>query len=93
MSEKETIELLVEGGKASPGPSTAPKFAAYKIKIGDVFKEVNEKTASYAGIKVPVKIIGDSYQLKADMMSLDLNTNKTVFEGRVEGAFSENFSI
>jgi len=43
--------------------------------------------------KVPVKIVGDSYQLTADMMSLDLNTNKTVFEGRVEGAFSENFSI
>ena len=43
--------------------------------------------------KVPVKIIGNSYQLTADRMSLDLNTNKTVFEGRVEGAFSENFTI
>jgi len=43
--------------------------------------------------KVPVKIIGNSYQLTADRMSLDLNTNNTVFEGRVEGAFSENFTI
>jgi len=43
--------------------------------------------------KVPVKIIGNSYQLTADRMSLDLNTNETVFEGRVEGAFSENFTI
>jgi len=43
--------------------------------------------------KVPVKIVGNSYQLTADRMSLDLNTNKTVFEGRVEGAFSENFAI
>ena len=43
--------------------------------------------------KVPVKIIGNSYQLTADRMSLDLNTNKAVFEGRVKGAFSENFSI
>ena len=43
--------------------------------------------------KVPVKIVGNSYQLTADRMSLDLNTNKTVFEGRVEGAFSENFTI
>jgi len=43
--------------------------------------------------KVPVKIIGDSYQLTADRMSLDLNTNNSVFEGRVEGAFSENFTI
>ena len=43
--------------------------------------------------KVPVKIIGNSFQLTADRMSLDLNTNKTVFEGRVESAFSENFTI
>jgi LPS export ABC transporter protein LptC len=43
--------------------------------------------------KVPVKIVGNSYQLNADRMSLDLNTNQTVFEGRVRGAFSENFSI
>lgn len=43
--------------------------------------------------RVPVKIVGNSYQLKADRMSFDLNTNKTVFEGRVEGAFSENFTI
>jgi len=43
--------------------------------------------------KIPVKIIGNSYQLTADRMSLDLNTNNTVFEGRVEGAFSENFTI
>ncbi|RLC33259.1 50S ribosomal protein L11, partial [Candidatus Shapirobacteria bacterium] len=34
MSEKETIELLVEGGKASPGPTTAPKLSAYKLNIG-----------------------------------------------------------
>jgi LPS export ABC transporter protein LptC len=43
--------------------------------------------------KVPVKIVGKSYQLTADRMSIDLNTNETVFEGRVEGAFSENFTI
>lgn len=43
--------------------------------------------------KVPVKIVGNSYQLTADRMSLDLNTNKTVFEGRVEGSFSENFTL
>ena len=43
--------------------------------------------------KVPVKIVGNSFQLTADRMSLDLNTNNTVFEGRVEGSFSENFTI
>jgi large subunit ribosomal protein L11 len=59
MADKETIELLVDGGKASPGPTTAPKFSAYKLNVGDIFKQINEKTSSYAGIKVPVKIIID----------------------------------
>lgn len=59
MVEKETIKILVEGGKASPGPSTAPKFAMYKLNIDEIFKQINEKTKEYAGIKVPVKIIID----------------------------------
>ena len=59
MANKETIELLVDGGKASPGPTTAPKLSAYKLNIGEIFKQINEKTSSYAGIKVPVKIIID----------------------------------
>jgi large subunit ribosomal protein L11 len=56
---EETIDLLVEGGKAAPGPATAPKLGAYKINIGDVFKKVNDATAAYKGMQVPVKIIID----------------------------------
>ena len=56
---EETIDLLVEGGKAAPGPATAPKLGAYKLNVGDVFKKVNEATAAYKGMQVPVKIIID----------------------------------
>lgn len=56
---KETIDLLVEGGKAAPGPATAPKLSQYKLNIGDVFKEINEKTKEYDGMSVPVKLIID----------------------------------
>ena len=59
MSGKDTLELLVEGGKAGPDPSSAQKLGAYKLNIGDVFKQVNEKTANYKGMQVPVKIIID----------------------------------
>ena len=59
MAEKETLELLVEGGKASPDPNSAQKLSAYKLNIGDVFKKVNEKTETYKGMQVPVKIIID----------------------------------
>lgn len=56
---KEIIELLVEGGKASPDPNSAQKLSAYKLNIGDVFKKVNEKTEIYKGMQVPAKIIID----------------------------------
>lgn len=59
MPGKEIIELLVEGGKAGPDPSSAQKLSAYKLNIGDVFKKVNEQTAEYRGMQVPVKIIVD----------------------------------
>jgi LPS export ABC transporter protein LptC len=43
--------------------------------------------------KVPVKITGASFQLTADSISFDLNTNLTLFEGNVEGHFSENIIL
>jgi ribosomal protein L11 len=59
MGDKDTIELLVEGGKASPGPTTAPKLGAYKLNIGEVFQKVNQATEAYKGMQVPVKLIID----------------------------------
>lgn len=68
MAEKDVIELLVEGGKAGPDASSAPKISAYKLNIGEVFKKINEKTADYKGMQVPVKIIIDkdakSFEIK-----------------------------
>lgn len=54
--EKETLELLIEGGKAAPGPGSAPKLSMLKLNVGEIFKEINEKTKEYAGMQVPVKI-------------------------------------
>jgi large subunit ribosomal protein L11 len=59
MSEKEIIEMLVEAGKATPGPTTAPRISAYKLNTGEIFKQINEKTKEYSGMKVPVKLIID----------------------------------
>lgn len=39
---------------------------------------------------VPVEIIGQSFNLKADRMSYDLKANRAVFEGNVRGFFSED---
>jgi large subunit ribosomal protein L11 len=59
MAEKEIISLLIEGGKAAPGPTTAPHLSALKVNIGEVFKRINEKTKEYEGMQVPVKLIID----------------------------------
>lgn len=41
----------------------------------------------------PVKIKGDTFQLTAESMRLDLTNNRATFKGNVMGIFSENFSL
>jgi len=59
MPGKDTINLIVSGGKAGPDATSAQKLGAYKLNIADVFKKINEKTSDYKGMQVPVKIIVD----------------------------------
>ena len=57
-------------------------------------KKLNyEHTKRIIFSKVPVEIVGDSLNLAADSMSFDLNTNRVLFEGRVEGSFSETITL
>lgn len=60
MGRKEVLDLLIEGGKAAPGPATAPRLSALKVNIQEIFKQVNDKTKSYAGMQVPVKLSIDA---------------------------------
>ena len=60
MGRKEILDLLIEGGKAAPGPTTAPRLAPLIVNIQEIFKQVNDKTKEYAGMQVPVKIIIDA---------------------------------
>ncbi len=57
---KETIESLVEGGKANPGPPLGPALGPVGLNINEVIEKINEKTSSMEGMKVPVKIIVDT---------------------------------
>ena len=62
----------------------------YKLRCENLYYKHSE------GIilsKVPVNITGDSFELVADSMSLNLNTNKALFEGKVKGTFSEQFTL
>ncbi len=50
------IQMIVEGGKATPNAQIAQTLGPLKINIGEVISKVNERTASFRGIKVPVEV-------------------------------------
>lgn len=56
---KDTIEAMVDGGKASAGPPLGPALGPAGVNIGEVIATINEKTKGFTGIKVPVKVIID----------------------------------
>ena len=57
---KQTIDSLVEGGKASAGPPLGPALGPMGVNIGNVIAAINEKTRDMAGMKVPVKVTVDT---------------------------------
>ena len=56
---KEKVEVLVEGGKATAAPPLGPALGPMGVNIGQVVGDINKKTASFAGMQVPVKIFID----------------------------------
>ncbi len=54
MKMGQKIEVLVEGGKASPGPPLGPALGPMGVNVAQVIKVINEKTKAYAGMQVPV---------------------------------------
>jgi len=54
---KTRIKLLVEGGKASAGPPLGPALGPLGVNTGQVVAKINEKTAQFEGMKVPVTVM------------------------------------
>ncbi len=57
---KEKVEVLVSGGKATPAPPIGPSLSPLGVNVVQVVKEINDKTAMFAGMEVPVKIMIDT---------------------------------
>ncbi len=53
------VEVLVPGGKASPGPPIGPALGPLGINVKGVVDDINSRTSSYNGMLVPVKVIVD----------------------------------
>lgn len=56
---KQIVESLIEGGKATAAPPLGPALGPMGVNIGQVVAAINEKTASFKGMQVPVKVIID----------------------------------
>ncbi len=57
---KEKVDVMIKGGEATPAPPIGPSLSPLGVNVGLVVKEINEKTASFKGMDVPVKIIVDT---------------------------------
>lgn len=57
---KDTVEILIDGGKATPGPPLGPAIGPLGLNMMQVVEQINSKTSDFSGMKVPVKIIVDT---------------------------------
>jgi len=64
---KETIEVMIEGGKATAAPPLGPALGPMGINIGQAVSSINEKTTSFAGMKLPVQVKIDKDTKKFDI--------------------------
>ena len=63
------IKLIAEGGAMKPGPALSQKLGPAGIPINNVIQKINEATADFRGLKVPVE--------------LDVNTKTKTFEIKI----------
>jgi large subunit ribosomal protein L11 len=51
-----TIEVLVPGGQANPGPPLGPELGPTPVDVQAVVEQINDQTAAFDGTEVPVTI-------------------------------------
>ncbi len=54
-----SVEVLIEGGKATAAPPLGPALGPLGVNIGAVVSDINKKTADYKGMQVPVTVAVD----------------------------------
>jgi large subunit ribosomal protein L11 len=53
------VNVLVQAGKASPGPPLGPSLGPLGVNIKAVVEKINEQTMGFVGMQVPIKITVD----------------------------------
>ena len=52
----DSIEVLVPGGEANPGPPLGPELGPTPVDVQAVVQDINEETAAFDGTEVPVTV-------------------------------------
>lgn len=55
----ESVNVLVEGGKATAAPPLGPALGPLGVNIGQVVAKINQDTADFKGMRVPVTVTVD----------------------------------
>jgi len=51
-----TIEVLVPGGEASPGPPLGPELGPTPVDVQAVVQQINDETDAFDGMEVPITV-------------------------------------
>lgn len=51
-----TIDVLVPGGQANPGPPLGPELGPTPVDVQAVVNEINDRTSAFDGTEVPVTV-------------------------------------
>ncbi len=70
----EKLDVLIDGGKATPGAPLGPALGPLGVNIVEIIKAINEKTKSFEGMKVPVTVIVDP---KTKAFTIEVGTPPT----------------
>jgi len=54
-----TIDVLVPGGQATPGPPLGPELGPTPVDVQAVVQEINDRTSAFDGTEVPVTVTYD----------------------------------
>ncbi|USN45521.1 MAG: 50S ribosomal protein L11 [Candidatus Woesearchaeota archaeon] len=65
---EQSVDVLIEGGKATAAPPLGPALGPLGVNIGQVVVDINKKTADFKGMQVPIKVTVDTktkaYEIK-----------------------------
>jgi len=64
---RQTVEAMIEGGKASAAPPLGPALGPTGLNVSKVVADINKKTESFKGMQVPVKVHFDTATKEYDI--------------------------